>query len=218
MSVTTTFLSGPSIRARLGAGEIHLWHLQSSRPGSRGAVAAVLARYLGIAAADVRFTRDARGKPELDLRCGAAPRFSISRAGQVGLLAVAEEAQVGVDIEPLGRIPARWAVVREALTERERSVLPTDESSAADAFLRSWVRKEALLKAAGVGLSVEPRLVELRGIEIVAVPSELGTTESWALVDLTLPGHVAAVATEKPRAVLRLHGEWPTSVRPRVGA
>ncbi|MEP7225246.1 MAG: 4'-phosphopantetheinyl transferase superfamily protein [Actinomycetota bacterium] len=173
-------------------------------------MAAVLARYLGIAAADVHFTRDACGKPELDVRCGAALRFNISRAGQVGLLAVAEEARVGVDIEPLGRIPARWAIVHAALTERERLALPTDETAAADSFLRSWVRKEALLKAAGVGLSVEPRLVELCGTEIVALPAELGSADSWALVDLTLPRHVAAVAAEGRPPVLRLHGVAPT--------
>jgi 4'-phosphopantetheinyl transferase len=181
-------------------------------------VAAVLGQYLGIPAAEVRFRRDARGKPDLDNPDRIGLQFSISRSGALELLAVAEDARVGVDLELLGRIPARWAIVNAALTEQERSVLPADEFAAADSFIRSWVRKEALLKAAGVGLSVEPRLVELCGTEIVALPAELGSTESWKLVDLTLPRHVAAVATEDPGAVLRFHGAWPTSCRPRFGA
>jgi 4'-phosphopantetheinyl transferase len=216
VSVATTFRKGSPLRVRLRQGETHLWLLHGSPSCSRAAVASVLGQYLGVAAAEVRFRRDARGKPELD-NPGIGLQFSKSCAGPLGLLAISEDARVGVDIEPLGRIPAHWAIVHEALTERERFALPTDEAAVADSFLRSWVRKEALLKAAGVGLSVEPRLVELRGTEIVALPAELGSTDSWALVDVTFARHVAAVATEDPQAVLRLRGAWTTSDHPRVG-
>lgn len=186
-------------RRSLGAGDVHVWRL-----GDRAAVVSLLAYYLGTDAATVRLRRDALGKLELGGVRAAALRFSITHAGGVVLLAVARR-RVGVDVEVLHSRPTVRALVDEALTPREQHSLPVDGASRASAFLCRWVRKEALLKAAGVGLLVEPRAIELRGSEIVSVPPELGSANAWEVIDLAVPGCAAAVAVERPATTVRLH-------------
>ena len=195
--MSTGSLPSPD-RMTLYDGKVHVWQLPATARGDRGVVARTLARYLDVGAGELRFDVDSRGKPILAPRHGSRLRFSVARGGDVTVLAVSMAAEIGVDVEPLRREPGQWALVREALTDREREDLPVGEEERAFEFLRAWVRKEALLKAAGVGLAVEPRLVELKGCEIVSLPTALGRPESWALADVALPGYAVATAAERP--------------------
>lgn len=101
---------------------------------------------------------------------------SMAHAGALVVVAVGDRA-VGVDVEPL---PAPQE--------------PTPDAGA----LVSWVRTEAVLKATGHGLDVDPTLVHLG--EASAPPRLLawrgpGRRPRMRIADLDLgPGHVAAVA------------------------
>jgi 4'-phosphopantetheinyl transferase len=72
-----------------------------------------------------------------------------------------------------------------------------------------WARKEAVLKASGHGLAVDPRQVVVSGPEEPAALLQwkgdvpLGTGVQLADVPLTEPGHVAAVAllSDRPAQV-----------------
>ena len=176
--MSTGSLPSPD-RMTLYDGKVHVWQLPATARGDRGVVARTLAQYLDVGAGELRFDVDSRGKPILAPRHGSRLRFSVARGGDVTVLAVSMAAEIGVDVEPLRREPGQWALVREALTDREREDLPVGEEERAFEFLRAWVRKEALLKAAGVGLAVEPRLVELKGCEIVSLPT--GTSIRWEI-------------------------------------
>jgi 4'-phosphopantetheinyl transferase len=114
----------------------------------------LLARYAGIAPADLVFAPGPHGKPAL---VGAGDlEFNLSHTYGVALLAVARDIAVGIDVE---RLDAR-------IEQRElgRIVLAPDEVAASRAeFLRIWCRKEAALKATGVGLVDDLTAVSVAG-------------------------------------------------------
>ena len=115
---------------------------------------------------------------------------SRSRAQGFPVVALALGARVGVDVEAVD--DARFGEVGDVLLHaRERPAGPDDVA-------RTWVRKEALLKALGTGLSVDPRSIWLSGPQqpptvLAWPPSYAGTAAT--LVDLRLPtGLVGALA------------------------
>jgi 4'-phosphopantetheinyl transferase len=183
-------------RSTLARDEIAVWRLSSAEPRP---LETVLARYLGVDASSLILEPAAHGKPALP---GSRLRFNLAHSGDVALVAVAQDRDVGVDVERVRPDADRWALVDHALTARERRRLQrVAPAGRAHAFLSMWARKEALLKAAGVGLSVEPARIELDGDSVVAVPPELGTAGEWTVTTVPLDGYVAAVAVRcgRPR-------------------
>jgi 4'-phosphopantetheinyl transferase len=179
----------PPPRPELGEDEVAVWRLGSAEPRP---IETVLARYLAVEPGSLTLGRTPAGKPEL---VGAAFRVSLAHTGGVALVAVTEGRDVGVDVEPVRPDSDRWSLVDHALTPDERRQLEgVPPARRAQAFLSIWTRKEALLKAAGVGLALDPVLVELDGASVRAVPRELGSARDWTVVDVPLSGHLAAVA------------------------
>ncbi len=85
--------------------------------------------------------------------------FSISHSGQCVAVAVLLGSPVGVDVEEVGRIaPGEVGELANcALPGREREHLARLPAAQQPwAFTVSWVRREAVLKATGQGLSVPP--------------------------------------------------------------
>jgi phosphopantetheinyl transferase len=114
-----------------------------------------LADQLGSAPEEVRFHTPAGGKPMLDsaLRAPSTLDFSLSHSGEFGLVGIAMAGRIGVDIEQ--RVPAdALALARRWFAPEETAwleLLPTAERDRR--FLECWTRKEAYLKALGLGLS-----------------------------------------------------------------
>lgn len=126
----------------------------------------------------------ARGRPRLR-RTAALPSpasVSLSRAGAFSVVAVTDAGPVGVDVEAHGAadFPGFDDV---ALHPGEPS---TDRA-------RTWTRKEALLKAYGLGLAVDPAAVRLADDGVTAWPSDLPRPGPVWWRDLDLPDHVGAV-------------------------
>lgn len=190
-------------RAGVGAppltdGAAHVWSVTS--PAGSDSVARVIAAYGLAAEGPPVILRDA-AKPHLG-GWGADLRFNVSRTRGLVLVAVARGREIGVDVERLGQT-RQWSLPLHVLTPRERSSLERAPGrSAAAAFLCLWARKEAVLKAAGVGLAVEPVLVEVSGAdepaEILRLPDSIGPAARYRLVDLDVPGCAAALAVERP--------------------
>ena len=188
----------------LEPGEAAVWRLAR---GTAGPIESVAARYLGEPARPVRVVRTPSGKPELE---GADLAVSLAHSGEVVLVAVASAEDVGVDVEALRPDAARWALVRQALTEREQRRLGSlAQPDRAESFLRVWTRKEAILKAAGTGLAVDPRRLELDELEVLSAPRELGGPGDWTLADVPTAGHAAALALRGRLSGLTLYDARP---------
>jgi 4'-phosphopantetheinyl transferase len=192
--------SRPPLVATLESDEVALWLF---RADARRSIETVVGRYLGLSPSSVVLRRSATGKPELD---GSPLCVSLAHSGQVAIVAVAEEREVGVDIERLRAGTESWSLVSHALTQAERARLEAlPRSRRSEAFLWMWAGKEALLKAVGIGLGLDPALIELDGAEVVATPPALGAPDDWTLVEVPLPGYAAALALKGPPPKLRLY-------------
>lgn len=126
--------------------------------------------------------------------------FSLSRSGRRLALAVAG-ARVGVDIERCDRRLAEPAAA-VALTDVERRELQSVAvGSRGSAFITCWTRKEALLKALGHGLAVEPATVSVTFLEredprVRRVPAEFGSPSAWSILPFADGDRVGAAAVE----------------------
>ena len=114
---------------------------------------------------------------------------SLSRVGSLVAVAVTDVAAVGLDIESVASV-AR-APVADVLLH------PSETASSHGKLARLWCAKEAVLKAAGVGLRVSPSLLAFAGATLASWPSELGFDEApgveWFALDDDVVGAVAVV-------------------------
>lgn len=121
----------------------------------------ILGAYMGVAPQDLRLAIGAHGKPMLaqqHLHDGPQLHFNMSHSKDLALIAVTSGLEVGVDIEAIrGDLPGPDLAVG-VLTSSELDALDKcDPENLAATFVGCWTRKEACLKALGVGLGLEPR-------------------------------------------------------------
>lgn len=115
------------------------------------ALRGILAAAVGRAPAALRFARDANGKPTLRDAPGLA--FNLSHADGVALVAVSTAETVGVDVEALRPVPEMAGVAASHFAREEQDALwAADEAQRLPTFYRIWTRKEAYVKATGVGI------------------------------------------------------------------
>ena len=103
-------------------------------------------------------------KPRLGFTAGT-PRvfFNVSHSGDYAVIAVSDTAEVGIDIEeirvdcPIDQLARRYYATSEFEWLRN---LPEDKRLLG--FYRVWTIKEAVLKCAGLGLSVPTQSIRVR--------------------------------------------------------
>jgi 4'-phosphopantetheinyl transferase len=178
----------------------------------RGALRALLGRYLGRPAAAIALEVAARGKPHLT-GADAALAFNVSHSGGFGLLAFARRRALGVDVEQRRAIDDLDGLARHAFSPAEHAAwraLPADDRPAA--FFRCWSRKEAFIKATGEGVAqLEAFDVELRPGRPPALLRTPDPPGRWQLRDLpALPDHASALVVEGHVARVACMA-WPPS-------
>ena len=121
----------------------------------RGVLRLILGRYLRASPRHLRFAAGPGGRPEL-----AAPgrprgfRFSFAHSGSAAVCAVTLHRDVGIDLERMRSDLDFMAIAAGYLGPAEVVHLHrTALSLRSDTFYRYWTRKEARLKARGMGLA-----------------------------------------------------------------
>jgi len=118
---------------------------------ARGILRSLLAGFTGTPAEKLRFAYGNSGKPVLIGRDGI--QFNISHSADLGLFAFAPDRPVGVDVENERPVRRLLDVAQRFMSEDElRSLIDTSPEERNGAFLRSWVVREARLKAEGKGV------------------------------------------------------------------
>jgi 4'-phosphopantetheinyl transferase len=119
---------------------------------SRAALRSVLGLYLDIPAADVRFSHDRGGKPQVVAPRRSEPlRFSLTHSGDCCLVAAAR-ADIGIDVERIEPKPELQAVAEQHFAAEEAAAIRGAGAGVTSLFFRYWTCKEALIKALGAGL------------------------------------------------------------------
>lgn len=161
----------------------------------RVALRAILARYLACEPDAILFRKGEHGKLSLP---GAPLQFNFSHSAELALLAIARDAELGVDLEfptperPFLKLSERFFAASEAEAIRQ---LPPEQLCAA--FYRCWTRKEALLKGLGAGITLPlqsftvsidagPR-VALSATSNFSIRNGMDWVQDWILYSLELP-------------------------------
>jgi 4'-phosphopantetheinyl transferase len=122
-----------------------------------GVLRELLGKYLEAAPAGIEIKTNAQGKPEL-AAVGETPLyFNMAHSEDVILFGFTGSCPLGVDVEAIRPGPVSTLEVRRILYAEEWDAWQTLQAEdQVPVFYQTWARKEAVLKALGVGLSIEP--------------------------------------------------------------
>ena len=154
----------------------------------------ILGRYLGLKEEEISFEQGPHGKPAvLEELNSENIRFNMSKSSETGVYAFMLQGELGIDIENIRPFPNMNAIVERHFSENETCVyeeLPNEEKL--DWFYTIWTRKEALLKAIGLGLYLPLEEMDVSDTGNIKIDSDIyrqnKTASAFILDDLKLPG------------------------------
>ncbi|WP_165075447.1 4'-phosphopantetheinyl transferase family protein [Paludisphaera rhizosphaerae] len=164
----------------------------------RGALRSILGGLSHVAPDSVAFEVGPGGKPMLP---DGPWRFNVSHSGELALIAVAQNVELGVDVEEYRTIQQSDRIVESYFTAAESAEFRRlDEDDRSEAFIRGWTRKEAVVKAQGVGLAglateFETLFGAGRPPEAFRLCEPMDEVRGWRLWEVSpRPGYVATLA------------------------
>lgn len=165
---------------------------------ARGQMRRILAGYVSLGPRDLVFEYNAFGKPSL-AKPANGPHFSLSHSAQTAALAVCWHFPVGIDIELVN--PIDGGIAERFFSKAENlELLTLPDCERLSAFFRCWVRKEAVAKALGLGLSRDPRSYDVSvkaddPPKLLRLDGEPDATRDWYLADYApVEGMIGAIA------------------------
>ncbi len=171
---------------------------------ARGILRNILAGYLGTEPEKIIFSYSPYSKPFLSGPFSDRDlSFNLSHAKDLAMYAVTRKRKVGIDIE-YPRQEFQWNdIVERCFSSPEKAeLLALPEKNRHRAFFTYWTRKEAFLKANGIGLSTEIKDVNVtlkhdRSSYLLRPICALRDDDYWSLIDLNPGfGYLAALAVE----------------------
>jgi 4'-phosphopantetheinyl transferase len=192
-----TQLAWLSPRERARGDRFHFEHHRRRFLAAHCALRATLSRHTGTPPSSLQFIENPFGKP---LLAGVPDcQFNLSHSDDLALLVISDTGPVGVDIEMLRPMRDALSLAEANFSASEYAeFLAVDPRVRDEVFLRVWTRKEACLKAVGIGLSQPPSSVDV-GLDAEARRLSV-TLPGGRTAQLTLgsfaaaPGSLGAVA------------------------
>jgi 4'-phosphopantetheinyl transferase len=122
----------------------------------RGILRFLVASYVDASPDEIRFHYGPQGKPKLDGGPSTSDfHFNITYSGDRILYAFSIGRRVGIDIEQVRQIPELEHIAERHYSSLElASVYKPHRSRRLQNFFEVWTRKEAVIKALGVGLAL----------------------------------------------------------------
>jgi len=175
-----------SVEERERAGRLAAGDVRRRFVAGRAGLRALLCDWTGASPGELALRSGPHGKPMLE----SGPHFNLSHSGDLAVCALAPDREVGVDVEGLRPVPEAGPIAERWLGPDAPGMLAAAGTNREVVFLRLWTRREAFLKASGVGIAAaEDRQPQ----------PDPGRWETWDIDPA--PGYVGAlVAARAPSA------------------
>lgn len=170
-----------------------------------GLLRELLSEHLNMAPRDVRILRGEFGKPYLsDLPF----HFNLSDTKDAVIIALSFDQEIGVDVETMDRKVDHEGVSEHYFTAEEVE----DIQASADRklrFLELWTRKEAVLKASGIGIMEDLRALRVNAEhnanrithpDMIRLADPEYHLQTWHVKD---SAHIISIAAHKPLGRVR---------------
>jgi 4'-phosphopantetheinyl transferase len=175
---------------------------------ARGTLRELLAEYTGIAARELEFEYEEKGRPFL-ADGSLATAFNVTHSGDLALIAVTREGVIGVDVERIDPKVELLAIGERFFSATEHAQLSAcSEEDRPLAFFRCWTRKESYLKARGTGLTTpldqfDVTLLDGDPPQLLETRFDPGDAARWTLTELMpAPGYPGALCADRaPRNI-----------------
>jgi 4'-phosphopantetheinyl transferase len=148
-------------------------------------LAATVAAAIGSDRRAWQFSEQGGGKPRLEIAGGKRLYANISHTRGWAAVALTSAAEVGVDIEAVRPVPDLRELAAVVLAPAERMALAA-ATDPVGLFFRLWTRKEALIKALGVGLAAPLTQIDVADPSAPRLPADL--LRPLSMTDLAICG------------------------------
>jgi 4'-phosphopantetheinyl transferase len=192
------------------AGRLGLADVRRRFVAARAALRSILAEYLGVAPRDVPLAASPAGKPHVVDRPDL--QFNLSHSADLLVCAVASQ-PVGVDVERIRPHDDVMAIARRFFAPEECDALERlPAHRRVDAFYACWTRKEAYLKALGLGVGESLRQfavsVDPAAPAILASSLPGDDAARWRVSTIALPPEFAGALVTAAACVDVIDREW----------
>lgn len=173
---------------------------------ARGLLRELLGSYLQQSPKNLEFNYEQHGKPFLSgANASSGLNFNLSHSGEMVVYAIARQRNLGIDVEQMRPAFAAEDIARRYFSAREIDDLQTlPRESRVAGFFNCWTRKEAYLKATGMGLQIA-----LDSFSVSLLPDQPahfagGIDAKWRLAAFRpAEGYVAALAFDGAPCAIR---------------
>ncbi len=165
----------------------------------------ILGNCLSKPSQDIQFIFNKHGKPML-ADSGNEIHFNVSHSGNLGMIAISNISKIGIDVEQF-----RNEMITENIAKRFFSKLEVEEflklaeDEKLQGFFNCWTRKEAFIKAVGLGLSLPLNAFDVtlkpnEPARLVAVRYKNEIATNWTLTDIKLKNGYASAFIIKAKS------------------
>jgi 4'-phosphopantetheinyl transferase len=136
------------------------------------------------------------------IHLGQAIYFNLAHSHDLALYAFTRVHGIGIDLEKIRPMPNADRLAQRFFTTTEHKVMQSlTAADQQEAFFKAWTRKEAYLKAVGVGIGqlkqVELNILPQLPAQVLSIAGDRQAAQRWHLADLAIdPGFAAALAIE----------------------
>ena len=153
----------------------------------------LLARYINTTPEQVQFSEELNGKPILQMEFPVSIEFNLSHAMEMILIALSHS-KVGIDVEYIDRHLDFKQLIPHIFSTPECHFLG-DSNNMINDFYSLWTRKEALVKATGLGISEQLTSIPCLGGPHQVSANIIGSTKDWKVETVKMEGgYLASIA------------------------